>query len=58
MTNQYELMNLIRDINVKLLNKRENQELDFVGFEHFLIQFAAIIFTKPHTINAKNSKGS
>lgn len=25
LTNQYELMNLIRDINVKLLNKRENQ---------------------------------
>ena len=39
---------------MKILNKRETtQELDFHGFEQFLIQFAAVIFTKPHTINAK-----
>ena len=29
------------------------QDLDFYGFEQFLIQYAAIIYTKNHTINAK-----
>lgn len=53
------MQNLIRDVNVKLLNKKETtQDLDFVSFEHFLVQFASVIFTKSHTINAKTSKGT
>ena len=48
----------MRDLNVKLLNKRETQELDFVGFEHFFVQFSAVIDTKPHTISALKKKGN
>lgn len=57
LTSNNEVQNLVRDINVKLMNKRETQELDFLGFEQFLIQFCAIVFTKPHTITAKSTKG-
>lgn len=32
LTNSNEVQNLIRDVNIKLINKRETQELDFVGF--------------------------
>jgi hypothetical protein len=39
------------------MNKRETQELDFLGFEQFLIQFCSVIYTKPHTITAKSAKG-
>ena len=52
-----EIQNLVRDINVRLLGKRETLDLDFSGFEQFIIQFCAIIFVKPHTISAKSSKG-
>jgi len=57
LTNSNEVQNLIRDINIKLINKRETQELDFVGFENFLVQFSATSFTKSHTINTKTAKG-
>lgn len=57
LTGNIEIQNLVRDINVKLINKRETQELDFLGFEQFIIQFCVIIYTKPHTITAKSSKG-
>lgn len=58
LTNNPEVQNLVRDVTVKLLNKKEEQGLDFAGFEHFLVQFSSIIFTKTHTINAKTNKGS
>ena len=32
LTSNNEVQNLVRDVNVKLLNKRETQELDFIGF--------------------------
>ena len=32
LTSKDEIMSLVRDINVKMLNKRETQELDFIGF--------------------------
>lgn len=57
MTNKDEIANLVRDLNVKLLKKRETQELDFAGFEQFIIQFCALIYTKTHTINANTNKG-
>jgi hypothetical protein len=57
LSNNTEIQNLVRDINVKLLGKRETQDLDFSGFEQFIIQFCAIIFVKPHTISAKSSTG-
>jgi hypothetical protein len=32
LTNQPELNNMVRDINVKLLGRREVSELDYTGF--------------------------
>lgn len=32
LTNKDEVTNLVRDLNVKMLKKRETQELDFNGF--------------------------
>ena len=58
LTNSDEIRQLVRDVNVKLLNRRETQELDFNGFEHFFVQFSAVIYTKPHTISAIRKKGN
>ena len=58
LTSSDEVRSITRDINVKLMNKREVQELDFQGFEQFLIQFCILNMVKPHTISVKTSKGS
>ena len=58
LTSKEEVTNLVRDLNVKILKKRDPQNLDFHGFEQFIIQFCAIIFTKVHTINANTNNGT
>ena len=51
------MQSLVRDLNIKLLSKRDPQELDFIGFEQFVIQFCSTIYVKTHTINANTNKG-
>lgn len=47
-TSQPEINAMVRDINVKLLNRREVNELDFKGFEQYIIQFCFIKMVLPH----------
>ena len=61
MTNQHEIIELVRDVNVKLLKRKEAiSELDFHGFEQFLLQYSLLLFTRPHTTttNSGSSKKS
>ena len=45
---------LVRDVNVKVLKKRETQEFDFAGFEQYIIQFVLVVFSRPHTVTIKS----
>lgn len=44
----------MRDVNVKVLRKRETQEFDFAGFEQYIVQFALVVFSRPHTVTIKS----
>ena len=48
-----EVQHLVREINVKIYNKRENNDLDFHGFEQFIVQFSILFLTKPFTISSQ-----
>jgi hypothetical protein len=57
-TSQPELCALVRDINVKLLGRREVNELDYVGFEQFVIQFCALIMPRNHSMTSFTAEGA
>jgi hypothetical protein len=57
LTNANEVGALVRDVNIKLLGKREVSELDYSGFEQFVLQFCALIMTRTHTITITSSEG-
>lgn len=58
LTNQPELCALVRDINVKLLARREVNELDYIGFEQFVIQFCAIVMPRNHALTTLTPEGA
>jgi hypothetical protein len=37
-----------------VIKKRETQEFDFQGFEQYIIQFALVVFSRPHTVTIKS----
>lgn len=57
LTNPQEVNGLVKDINMKLLNRREINELDYNGFEQFIVQFCALIMTRNHTVTTTSSEG-
>lgn len=57
LTNHNEVQTLLREMNVKMLGRRDSMELDFHGFEQFLLQFAALIFLKSHTLHLVTPNG-
>lgn len=50
LTSHSEVSTMVRDINIRLLNKRNIQELDFQGFEMFIVQFCYHNMIIPHQI--------
>ena len=58
LTSNEDVKSLVREINVKLLDRREVQDLDFQGFEHFITQFCVLNMVKSHTISVKTAKGA
>lgn len=58
LTSQPELCAMVRDINVKLLGRRDVNELDYVGFEQFVIQFCALLMPRNHSITNFSPEGA
>jgi hypothetical protein len=56
LTSHNEVASMVRDINVRLLNKRGAiQELDFAGFEVFIVQFCFNNMVIPHQITVNTT---
>lgn len=57
LTTQPELCSLVRDINVKLLGRRDVSELDYTGFEQFIIQFCLIMMPRNRSLTIFTADG-